>query len=1645
MLMRNNLLFPALNDTRKRIHYLALAKHQPGTVSLRRKIILLLITSIFSTCSLFAQTWTGTFSTSWENGLNWSTLIVPGSSATVTIPGTTTTGRMPVISSSTTIGALTINAGGSVTQTGGTLTINNSLSVSGTYNQSGGTISIGDYISGAGTFNQTANTAVLKVAGNWAPGSGNVFNSTAGTVQFSSSKANRADFSLGSFQFFNIVVDAGADPAFDRVNGSEIKIGGDFTNNNSSLSNFSRSTFTFNGSGTQNIFSASSGTSPIFGNLVIDKVSGSVILLSNANVAANTTLNNGTFDLQTFTSNNIGGSGTITLGAGTTLRVAGASGGQTGSNMPINFTAATISPSSTIEYYGSNSITQTIFAGVTYGNLVISNGSGTGSSNKITTANLTVDGQLTVNSGAVLTPLALTTVGGTGTLTGTGTVKVTRTLATADFLSQYPISNKVLANLTVDYDASAAQIVNALDYGNLAFSGTRGASTITLPANGTVGISGTFTPSATFTSGSYIRTGSTIVFNGSAPQTVPAFSFNNITINNVAGVTLSGNITVGGILAFTSGKITTGTFSVIIPAGASITGATQATGWVYGNLQKYFSTVTGVFDIGCANYYSPISVTFSSLTTAGSLVASAFNTAHPNIGTSTIPALNINRYWRLSVPGTGAVVFPSLSVIFNWNIADNYASINAPSLLVAKYTSLSWTYPVLSGTPTTTSIRVTGVTTLGDFAVGQVCTVTSGFSYSASSFCTSGTTAAATLSPGATAGIFSASPAGLSINASNGNINLAASAAGTYTVTNAVGGPCFSTSTTTVTINKAAVAGISYSGTPYCTGSATTATVSFSGSTGGAFTAGTGLVINSTTGTVDIANSTPGSYTVTYTIAAAGACSQFVVTTPISIQQAGVWTGASNTSWTNSANWSCNLVPTSTVNVIIPTGLTRYPVIAANSTATVKNLSVASGASITILGTIQVAGSITAAAGSMTADSGTIEMNGSTAQIIPAGIFSNELANLVVNNNAGVTLGGTINLNDILSIKNGTLNTGGFLTLKSTINGTARVGGITSAAANPIVGEVTVERYVPGRRKYRLITSPVTTSSATLLTPGQESKSIWGNWQNGGLPTAGVGTLITGGSTADGFDQGTATASMYTYDDSTRKYVPFSSANGKNTKLTPLKAGVGYYMFVYGDRTNSLTATTPSPTTLRQTGTLLTGQQVYNPGSSIPISGVDGRYSLIGNPYACTIDWKTVTKTNVSKTIYGWDANLSSTGGYVSVTATLLGITIAPLSALTAVNRYIQPGQAFFVQTNGPNPQVVISESDKIDDKVNINSNVFRTTEVNQTPLMAVNLLYNVGTTQVLNDGAVVVFDSSFANTVDSEDGLKFVGSTEGLAMVVDTNLVSINARKFPAGNDTIKLNITKLTRPTYTLQIFANKLDASRGQAYLYDAYLSTQKLLSFTDTNNISFSINPGVPASVSATRFSIVFKSNTVLPVKFISVSALRKEKQVEVKWEIATEQNISIYKVQSSTDGVHFTTIANLNPAGNNNNYQAYSFVDTYVPEGTRYYQVQAVTLDGSFIYSKVVVVRAAVEAAVVKVFPNPIKGRKINLQLSGLAKGSFTIQLFNTHGQKVFGEQFEYNGTGLTYEIPVGNKIAAGMYYLRLINEQQVYNESIIIQ
>ena len=84
--------------------------------------------------------------------------------------------------------------------------------------------------------------------------------------------------------------------------------------------------------------------------------------------------------------------------------------------------------------------------------------------------------------------------------------------------------------------------------------------------------------------------------------------------------------------------------------------------------------------------------------------------------------------------------------------------------------------------------------------------------------------------------------------------------------------------------------------------------------------------------------------------------SSTIMSTPITLKFSSTWLGSTSTAWEEGQNWSCGMVPTQYIDVIVKAGTTNYPIVSTNGVC--RSLSTLSGASVTVKNgfTLQIVG-----------------------------------------------------------------------------------------------------------------------------------------------------------------------------------------------------------------------------------------------------------------------------------------------------------------------------------------------------------------------------------------------------------------------------------------------------------------------------------------------------------------------------------------------------------------------------------------------------------------------------------------------------------------------------------------------------------------
>jgi len=175
------------------------------------------------------------------------------------------------------------------------------------------------------------------------------------------------------------------------------------------------------------------------------------------------------------------------------------------------------------------------------------------------------------------------------------------------------------------------------------------------------------------------------------------------------------------------------------------------------------------------------------------------------------------------------------------------------------------------------------------------------------------------------------------------------------------------------------------------------------------------------------------------------------------------------------------------------------------------------------------------------------------------------------------------------------------------------------------------------------------------------------------------------------------------------------------------------------------------------------------------------------------------------------------------------------------------------------------------------------------------------------------------------------------------------------------------------------------------------------------------------------------NFTLPVELIEFSGKAVNKTTALKWTSEAEVNLNVYELQKSRDGINFSAIAIAFAKGNQRNN--YEYTDMHPFDGTNFYRLKMIDIDGTYTYSKVVIINFGdIKASYVTVAPNPVK-TNINLQMTALPQGAYTVEVTNSIGQVQLAKKINVTQYNQKETIPCTAGMNTGIYHLSIYDEK----------
>jgi autotransporter-associated beta strand protein len=189
-----------------------------------------------------------------------------------------------------------------------------------------------------------------------------------------------------------------------------------------------------------------------------------------------------------------------------------------------------------------------------------------------------------------------------------------------------------------------------------------------------------------------------------------------------------------------------------------------------------------------------------------------------------------------------------------------------------------------------------------------------------------------------------------------------------------------------------------------------------------------------------------------------------------------------------------------------------------------------------------------------------------------------------------------------------------------------------------------------------------------------------------------------------------------------------------------------------------------------------------------------------------------------------------------------------------------------------------------------------------------------------------------------------------------------------------------------------------------------------------------------ALSAAEISSLVTSG-VLPISFISVSAVQKNSSIVVNWNMADEKGIGHYDVERSADGISFMKVGQVNPSASNG---VYSWTDNAPLQANNFYRIKGVEVSGDKKYSSIVNVNIGNLVSSISCYPNPVIDNNISLHLNNMKTGNYKLMLIDNLSRQVAVKEIDHFGGSANYSIPLNPAMAKGIYHLRVVgnNEQK---------
>jgi len=178
------------------------------------------------------------------------------------------------------------------------------------------------------------------------------------------------------------------------------------------------------------------------------------------------------------------------------------------------------------------------------------------------------------------------------------------------------------------------------------------------------------------------------------------------------------------------------------------------------------------------------------------------------------------------------------------------------------------------------------------------------------------------------------------------------------------------------------------------------------------------------------------------------------------------------------------------------------------------------------------------------------------------------------------------------------------------------------------------------------------------------------------------------------------------------------------------------------------------------------------------------------------------------------------------------------------------------------------------------------------------------------------------------------------------------------------------------------------------------TPLLPGFMIVDSFEYTIcDDGLPNEPLCVKAMVYISVNQVLPVELVNFNLKKQQCDVVINWRTESEINNSHFELQFSKDGNNWSFLKRIDARGDWDKPSEYAYEHSGV-QGKLYYRLIQFDQDGSKTNYGIRFIQMDCKSNYMNVFPNPLRGDIINIDLGSSNSGKGQINIYNVYGKEV---------------------------------------------